>query len=672
MLTKIKIFFENLKKIKWWQWITTPFKFLWKWLVRLSLPAILIILLVVPLYISNLRTQREEASKNAFPPAEKIQFGKISKTIVATAKVEYDYRYNVRVFQDSVILDNLVQEGQKIENNQLLARLDFVNTRELTQTEIQTQLNTAKQNLINSQQNKKNAQNIDKTTQNQQSVGVKNTEEAIKELDDKIEREKQQNSSDIQELNLEIADLQAKYDKLKFEFDINNSVNQLEKEVDAKEAQITQLENVGGSKTQRIRADISQINLEISSLQAVLATGVCDPLNTNFNQNTCDDTNDDIDQKQDDLEKLKDDLDDARDDDQDKIDILENEIKDLESDIKNAKLNPVFNEDFYKFGQPISSTQALANASNELAKLDTKINQKEAERDQKEDNQAIEALEDQKGALIRGQEAEKAGNQVQDSNLKANISQTDQQIASTQTQIKNLNLLLAETEKDIDDQQQKKELRSRLGGIVSKVNFKEGLEIPALQNQFEIVSTTKVLRLLVNADNRNKLKENLIVRLIDDGGDKTTKETLDKFDLKISEIGVSPVNSTISGVDPEYQVDVNLPIGTEVVSAGQSLDVEIILEEKNNVFYVSKTAISGVVDSKVYVGLNPTTKNGKTFFEKIEPKSVKIGIDTGRFVEILEGVSDTDQIFPIYAQTQEDLNKLKNQYLVNSDAFRNA
>ena len=270
-------------------------------------------------------------------------------------------------------------------------------------------------------------------------------------------------------------------------------------------------------------------------------------------------------------------------------------------------------------------------------------------------------LEDQIKTAARLRNQTEYDKDVQNQTLNKNISDLDQKIATTLTTIKNLETKLVDSQKDIQDQTDSKTLKAKKEGVVGKINFQEKVEIPVSSNVFDIISDKKLLRLDVSAETRSSLQEKLAVKILN-------PELNSWENLAISKIDASPLAKLNQNDDTKYRIEVDIDREKQnKLTVGKTLDLEIILQKLDNVYFTNRTA---VVDNKIFVGNGEKEignakeiKDKKFKYKELLEKSIKTGLDTGRFIQITEGVAENTKVFPIFPKSENDKKKFQEQFL---------
>ena len=703
-MSKIKQLFTKILKfapIAWFLWFLG---FLWSIIGRFTIPVLLLIMISLPLILTFAKSQKKE---DGFPIAEKIQFGTLIKSVKNTANIEFDYNYSVKNWQTAKLDQLLVKEGDFVRSGQELAKISFVNGTELRDTDTVNQLRTAKQDLANLQKSKGDVSGINEATGNQSNVqlGNKQIEEklAIEKYTDKV----RDNNDKKERLIREQGNLQKTYDQIRLGGNSYDSLVQYQNELKTKQDQLNTLGV--GANTITIQNQINQQRSAIAGLRTQIDSGICefDPIisppvsapisasstsnsvstsltssisNSNissstinsvppitvigktkvpYNNTACNSAYAQINAAYDIINNLQKQFDGQSSVDGNLSTRLQNEINELQN-----KINIIKNSQNYKNLQsqnlPINDAQITTNTQKILADIQSDITSRKNDIKIIEDGDT-KLLEDQIKTAARTRNQTEYDKDVQNQTLNKNISDLDQRIATNLTTIKNLETKLIDTQKDIQEQTESKTLKAKKEGIVGKINFQEKVEIPVSSNVFDIISDKKLLRLDVSAETRSNLQEKLPVKILN-------PELNSWENLSISKIDTSPLTKINQNDDTKYRIEVEIDKEKQKnLTVGKTLDLEIILQKLDNVYFTSRTA---VVDNKIFAGIDEKEtgnekeiKNKKFKYKELVEKNIKTGLDTGRFIQITEGVDQKTLIFPIFPKSDADKKKFQEQFL---------
>ncbi len=711
-MSKIKQLFANILKfapIAWFLWFLG---FLWRIIGRFTIPVLLLIMISLPLILTFAKSQKKE---DGFPIAEKIQFGTLIKSVKNTANIEFDYNYSIKNWQTAKLDQLLVKEGDFVKSGQELAKISFVNGTELRDTDTVNQLRTAKQDLANLQKSKGDVSGINEATGNQSNVqlGNKQIEEklAIEKYTDKV----RDNNDKKERLIREQGNLQKTYDQIRLGGNSYDSLVQYQNELKTKQDQLNTLGV--GTNTITIQNQINQQRSAIAGFRTQIDSGICEfdpvisppvsaPISTSsvsssvsaslissvsnstttsstisslvssafnsvplitvvgktkapYNNTACNSAYTQINAAYDIINNLQKQFDGQSSVDGNLSTRLQNEINELQN-----KINIIKNSQSYKNLQsqnlPINDAQITTNTQKILADIQSDITSRKNDIKIIEDGDT-KLLEDQIKTAARTRNQTEYDKDVQNQTSNKNISDLDQRIATSLTAIKNLETKLVDTQKDIQEQTDSKTLKAKKEGIVGKINFQEKVEIPVSSNVFDIISDKKLLRLDVSAETRSNLQEKLPVKILN-------PELNSWENLSISKIDASPLAKINQNDDTKYRIEVEIDKEKQKnLTVGKTLDLEIILQKLDNVYFTSRTA---VVDNKIFAGIGEKEignekeiKNKKFKYKELVEKNIKTGLDTGRFIQITEGVDQNTLIFPIFPKSDADKKKFQEQFL---------
>jgi HlyD family secretion protein len=103
------------------------------------------------------------------------------------------------------------------------------------------------------------------------------------------------------------------------------------------------------------------------------------------------------------------------------------------------------------------------------------------------------------------------------------------------------------------------------------------------------------------------------------------------FTGKIQDIDDS---GTVVNEISNFKVGISLPKDVQGIKAGMTGDVTILVNEKKNALCVPIEAINKNIDGQYYVVLSGSN----------EEKNIKIGLQNGEYVEVVEGLSEGDKV----------------------------
>ena len=699
---------KNIKKI-WRQILSFPpialilgflakiFKFIGRWLV----PALLLILISLPLILTFARSQKKEET---FQAAEKVQFGTLTKSVKNTASVEFDYNYSIKNWQTAKLDKILVKEGDTVKSGQELAKISFVGGVETRDTDTQNQLRTAQQDLANLQRSRGDLAGINDATTVQSDIQLGGRKIEEKLATEKFTDKDRENIERRDRLTKERDNLQKTYDEIRLGGNTFDSLNQYQTEIKTKNDQYNTL--TVGAGTTTIQNQINQQNSTIAGFRTQVNSGICNDnqapaviigntfsiasssvslvsslvSSSNFNSLSssvsplpqvtvtgkigtlapynavaCDSAYAQINAAYQTIDNLQKQLNNQSRVDNNLANRLKSEIEELQRKIEIIKNSKVY-KSLQNSSLPLGDAQITANTQKILTDIAQDIQSRKNDLKALDDVNNLIPLEDQLKTAARARNQLEYDKKLQDQTLNKNISDVEQRIAAIIITIKNLKDKLQDVQKDVQEQVDSKTLKAKKEGIIGKINFQEGVEIPVSSNVFDIVSEKLLFRLTLSAETRNNLREKMPVKIIN-------PEYASWENLAVGKINTAPITKINQTEDTQYQIEVDIPKEKQKeLTVGKTLDLEIILEKRENVYFVGRTAI---LDNKVYVGIGETkTEKNKPKYQKFEEKIVKTGLDTGRFVQIMEGLNTTDLVFPIFPKGDSDRKKLEDQFLL--------
>lgn len=234
--------------------------------------------------------------------------------------------------------------------------------------------------------------------------------------------------------------------------------------------------------------------------------------------------------------------------------------------------------------------------------------------------------------------------------LRLENPEIDRQVKDAELQLQNaedsLRLLLEPDEETIKQQQLKVEqsyenylsakeksdslyVTSPIDGVVVKLSVSPGEELSSenLEQELVVVSSFKQTKLEISVDeldiNKLKLGQEAVV----------TVDALPEARLKGEIIGIAYEGTTSNDIT-KYNVTLAVEY-TEGIKGGMSATATIYLDKKENVLRVPAEAV--------------TTENGRSIVQVMvngqsQIKPVKIGLTTDRWVEVVEGLQEGEEV----------------------------
>jgi HlyD family secretion protein len=684
IFNQIKSFFIAI-----WNFVKRPFVWVWNqpifggvrkvltWLWRILIPLLLLGLLIVPIYLTYFPNTKKTNSLNV---PRLVANSDVTKKISVQATVQNNLAYELPVFQDATIKEVSVNQGDKVKEGQLLAKLEFVTENTVRSTDVQNQINSYYTDIANNRESFGKALNVNNATLNQQDTNlITKTAEWNNVNQRRVDKINENNSKRLK-YDTERADYQKQYDELDARKIVDSSVRTYEDQI--KKLRDTQNSTQTGQVSQaQVQINTTKAQIDGFKLQLGLTSGQsCSAYSFNSSSGSPDLTsvkNQCITAEQN-LGELNNQQNIASNNQNNTTSATVRDINDLQNKINELKKDPNYT------GSKPNITDQLSDAQIEAKKQDlkTKITTREADIKVIDNSVEIKTYEDQLKTIERFVTDTLAQQDVSRNTLDNTNSGILQRIKTAQTSLAGSQQKLNDALEDIAKQEKNKTIVAKKDGIVGKVNVKQGLQANARDSVFSMVSEDYQLQFTVSADNRALIKNGM-------------KVITDKFpelkDVTVTEANIVPnattantaANSTI-----EYTIKANLPKSDKYFyTQGSTVNVDVIVDEKKDSLSVPTTAIS---EGKVYVGLNPilpkstdsiiseepkststsTSSSSKNTdqlkgikFSEIKELTVESGLDDGRNIEIKSGLNKGEYVFSIYPKTEAEKKTITTDYL---------
>ena len=666
--------FEQLKNLlsRIWNIIKLPFVWLlnfppfgWirrilTFLFRLLIPVLLFGLLVVPIVLTYFPQSKKT---NVFNSPKLVAKNDVIKKISVQATVENVFEYDLPVYQDAELKEITVKQGDTIKAGQLLANLEFVTENKARATDAQNQINSNYTEINNNQDALNKALNLNKANLSQQDINLKTKTDEWNNINQKRVDKINSNNQKRYNYDNERADFQRQYDQLESKKSVNNSVKQYEDQIKKLQDGLNASNNTALSQTQiQINTTKSQIEgfkgqLSLTTSQNCSAYSFVAPapdLTSIKNQCILAEQN---------LGELNNQFNITNNTQGNSTSATVRDINDLRS-----KINQLKNDPSYDASKPVITDQyAEAQVETKKGDLKAKINTREAEIRQLDNSEEVRTLEDQLKAIERTvtdiQAQQNASRKGDDSTVAGIL----QRIRTAQTSLSGSQNKLGDIGEDIAKQEKNKTITAKRDGVVGKVYKEQGLVANARENVFRIVSPDYRLKFKVSADNRGLIKNGIKIKT--DKFKDLDSITVTETNLVPNVIPAGAVNAAI-----EYDIFALLPKTDKYVyTQGETVNVDVIVDQKTRVISVPSTSVS---DNKVFVGIGASEikkKEGKedelnnnantadtisAKFTELKVVNVKIGLDDGKTVEILEGLNEGQYVFSIFPKTQAEKDSL--------------
>jgi HlyD family secretion protein len=684
IFNQIKSFFIAI-----WNFVKRPFVWVWNqpifggvrkvltWLWRILIPLLLLGLLIVPIYLTYFPNTKKTNSLNV---PRLVANSDVTKKISVQATVQNNLAYELPVFQDAIIKEVSVNQGDKVKEGQLLAKLEFVTENTVRSTDVQNQINTYNTEIANNREAFGKALNVNNATLNQQDTNlITKTAEWNNVNQRRVDKINENNSKRLK-YDTERADYQKQYDDLDARKIVDSSVRTYEDQI--KKLRDT-LNSTQTGQVSQAQVQINTTKSQIDGFKSQLGLSTsqsCSAYSFNSSSGSPDLTsvkNQCITAEQN-LGELNNQQNIASNNQNNTTSATVRDINELQNKINELKKDPNYT------GSKPNITDQLSDAQIEAKKQDlkTKITTREADIKVIDNSVEIKTYEDQLKTIERFVTDTLAQQDVSRNTLDNTNSGILQRIKTAQTSLAGSQQKLNDALEDIAKQEKNKTIVAKKDGIVGKVNIKQGLQANARDSVFSMVSEDYQLQFTVSADNRALIKNGM-------------KVITDKFpelkDVTVTEANIVPnattantaANSTI-----EYTIKANLPKSDKYFyTQGSTVNVDVIVDEKKDSLSVPTTAIS---EGKVYVGLNPilpksndnkiseeskstttsTSSSSKNTdqlkgikFSEIKEVTVESGLDDGRNIEIKSGLNKGEYVFSIYPKTEAEKKTITTDYL---------
>lgn len=599
------------------QYVIIRIKRLLRFISRIFIPLMLVLLMLLPILLSvfgsgAVTTQIDE------PIA--IQRGLLKKTIRTSAAIEFDYISTVRVYQNAVIERLDAKEGSPVINGTVIGKIKPITSPNIRTTEIDNQIAQISNQIASLEASKAEAEALNGSVSEQERIQIASLDEQIAQA-----------SIDINEIlaglngatiEIKIDVLEEQYDDLELAINITNSLKQYEDELKIKE---NSLESVQDS-IDSIRSQIDMQEGIVATLQAT-CTDPADPcwIQLSSANQTLDNLNDSLNKSEDTKDELEDD------------------IEELEDNIEELKKF----KDLYEYtpnGYPITDAIQNGQAQRELAKLQADITKANTL------NTQIEQLQRSKRDII-------AQLETQNINRDQSINSLSRSIDATNLQLQSLYNSRNDLLNDIAEQASDNTLVARKDGIISKIYADQGDEVQLGSTIVDIISQKKVMRFTLNAEDRAAVQPGMEVTIVapDSDLERTAK-------LKLDRIGLAPKQQSGAlgaAAAFEYEIEIDLPTAEWVV--GKDVDIEILLEKRDEAMYIPSTAI---FENKVFIARDRVEVGGMVKFREIEAVTIQTGLETGQFTQVTWGLDESNYVFAIHPRTEEQQESIYAKYLL--------
>ena len=712
---QVSSFFKNIFNI-----IKKPFVWLWNlkalgwlrniltWIWRILVPLLLLGLLIVPIFLTYFPKAATVVSLNT---PKVVAKGDVTKKISVQATVQNSLAYELPSFQDAVVKEILVNQGDKVVEGQVLAKLDFVSETKVRATTVENQIRGYQNDIANNNQALSDLQSVTGANYNQMAVAKSNRTTELNELN-------QKKADKIKEL----ADKKIKYQAEKDDFDrqikelenfkdATDAIKQYQDKIDADRLQLAGYENSNLNaqlQTQQNTAN-TQINtaqMALTNAQNVKTTAcnanpliqsACDSAITQLNTaqdayNTTNNTNSNLNNQINNNNNVN--------------NINRNFLINRINENQN-RINSLGNSRLYEPNKatdlPITETAKTARLQQVLSDLRADSNSRKTSLKAIDDNVELVPINEQILAKQKTIDELATTQNVSNKTMNQTASNIEQRNATAQVSLNNANIALQDTIEDIQKQEKNHTIIAKKDGIVGKINVKQGLQANARDSVFSMISPEYQLVFSVSADNRAQLKNGLSI-ITDKFPNLTNFKITDTSNVPDPVI-TGTATTGASTTTTTYTVKADLPKSLEYTYIpGSTVNIDVVIDSRSNVLSVPTTAVSGGV---VYVGTgyqrgsggnggqgaggggngnfqrSTATSNSlsnsnssissqggvnklqNAKFTEIKQVEVETGLDDGKNTEIKSGLNEGDYIFTIFPKTDADTKTLLSTYLSN-------
>ena len=514
---------------------------------KIGVPALLVALLVVPIFLSLFPSAKKSSSPTT---ASIVAKADVIKKISVQGTTQYSQQYDLPVYQDSVLNEILVKQGDSVTAGQVLAKLDFVNENKLRSTATQNAINQSQQDIANSQKALGDMSKINQANYGQMDTSLKNRKTELEEISkNRIDKKDELNTKKSKYVT-EMSALQKKYDDLNNFGNVTDSITSYQSQIDSYQNQI---DNNQKGSTSYYQNQINDLNNKIQILQKTQYFN--DGGMVSYNQTV----------------------------EGGMVTIRQNKpVQKSSIIIFNTGNSPA-----------IADTNKTANITKQKADIQADINDRKNWIKQIDDNVEVKNYDDQILAKQKIIDELLATQNLTKANLDQNISGNNQKIASTQTSIEGAKKILNDTLEDIAKQEKNRTITAKTDGIIGRVYKDQGLAANAKEVVFSVTSSSHEIAFSVSADNRAIIKQGM-------------KVNTDKYKgvdgITVTDTPAVP-DSTSTTSTPAYTIKAKLPKTDKYqYTAGETVSVEVVISEQPQVTTIPS---SGVVGGKVFVGVNP-------------------------------------------------------------------
>jgi multidrug efflux pump subunit AcrA (membrane-fusion protein) len=600
-----------------WNFIKRPFIWLWNlkalgwlrsiltWLWRILIPVLLVGLLLVPIVLTYFPKPASVVSLNVPKPVTKTD---VTKKISVQATVQNSLSYELPAFQDAIVKEILVNQGDTVKEGQVLAKLDFVSESVLRPTDVLNSISTNNTEIANARDALAKAINSGDATLKQQNINLQTQTDNWNNVNQRRVDKINENTAKRLKLDTERADYQSQYDKLDAQKVVNDSIKTYQDQI--KKLQDTQ--NIQPTTQYSGQTQINTQTATVKNFRKQLGLGENDQCSTySYTPNSAS-TSQDLYSIQQQCIAAEQNL---------LVSIYQNNTTNSNNanannannrdinDLQN-KINSLRNDPNYTGNTPVITDQ-LNDAQIEAKKQDFKSKITSREADIKQINDTVKTNEvtygDQLKTIERAVTDLLAQQSVARTTLDTSNATLLQRIRSAQTSLSGAQNKLGDTLEDITKQQKNHTIVAKKDGIVGKINIKQGLQANLKESVFSMVSPDYQLQFTVSADNRSQLKNGLTI-IADKFPDLNNIKITDASSVPDSTSASAGATTTgTANTTTTYTIKADLPKTDKYTYIqGSTINVDAIVDNRKEVLAVPSTAVS---NGMIYVGTG-IQKNG--------------------------------------------------------------
>jgi multidrug efflux pump subunit AcrA (membrane-fusion protein) len=652
---------------------------------KIVVPVALVGLLIAPIFLTFVQPPKKS---NTIAKASQVTKGEVSKRVKVSSTIEYEYDYDLPVYQDAELKEILVKAGDKVKAGDTLANLDFVVDNKLRTTATENQIKTFQTELANNNEALGNTNAVNQATQNQLSTSLSNKYKDYDALLKKINDKTKENNDKKDRYTKEQNDYQIKLDTLDSNKGITDSIKQYQDKIDvlrrqrdgqsganaplATQAQVN-------SQQQQVDALSKQYTTQCPNGQPALVPAPTTNTGSSAGNSApidCGTLYAQFKTAQDNLSLTRSQLSNTTTQTNFNSSDLYSQISDLQSKIDTLK--SVSNYSTTNPNLPVADSVQASRLETIKGEYRSEINARKADIKILDNSQEVKNLQEQLETLERTIREVEATQNVTKRNLDQSLASINQRNNTASVSLENAKRTLLDTKEDVAKQEKNKSITAKKDGIVGKVYKEQGLVASGRESVFKVVSDNYRLKFNVSADTRSQILKGMKVI--------TTNKYQILDSIVVTEVNLVPNVLVGTSTAIEYTIYATLPKSADFnYTQGESIDVEVIIKDVKDVVSIPSTAVfnnqvyigtgpkeqqvqAGAINSPISIGRNGTprinTGNQNQRGGNNAPKSYKFddfiiadvvtGLDDGKYVEIKNGLTEKDFIFTIFPRTDDD------------------